>query len=29
MQTIFLISADQLKIDALILLIDLYIFLQI
>ena len=29
MQTILLISVDQLKIDALILLIDLHIFLQI
>ena len=29
MQTILLISADQLKIDALILLINLHIFLQI
>ena len=29
MQTILLISADQLKIDALILLTDLHIFLQI
>ena len=29
MQTILLISVDQLKIDALTLLIDLHIFLQI
>lgn len=29
MQTILLILADQLKIDAFILLIDLHIFLQI
>ena len=29
MQMILLISADQLKIDALTLLIDLHIFLQI